>query len=124
MTGTKSKISLFIRSENDLYISHEVCLPIDSNTSVEVTTNRVNIDEVCLRIDSDISIEAATNRVFVVGHKLIIFDLKKLVHSFDIRWNVCTLRSGMVIKCNRATRFVSRVSEGLRKITSIICGCK
>ena len=48
MTGTKSKISLFIRSVNDLYIGDEVCLPIDSDTSVEVTTNRVNIDEVCL----------------------------------------------------------------------------
>ena len=63
MTGTKSKISLFIRSENDLYIGDGVCLPIDSDTSVELITNRVNVNAVYLRIDFDIFVEAATNEV-------------------------------------------------------------
>ena len=63
MTGTKSKVALLIRSESDLCISDEVCLPIDSDTSVELITNRVNVNAVCLRIDFDIFVEAATNEV-------------------------------------------------------------
>ena len=85
MTGTKSKVALLIRSENDLRISAEVCLPIDSDSSVEVATNGVNIDEVCLRIGSDISVEAVTNRIFIVGHRFILSDLKKLARSFGMR---------------------------------------
>ena len=46
-----------------------------------------NCDEVCLRIDSDTTIEEATNRVFVIDHKFILSDLKKLAHSFGLRWN-------------------------------------
>ena len=64
--------------------------------------NLRNRDGVCLRIDYDTSIEEDTNRVFVVGHKFILSDLKKLVHYFDLRWNFCTTRSDRVIKCNRA----------------------
>ena len=85
-------------------ISDEVFLPITCNTSVEVVANRVNVDGVCLRIDSDISIEVATNRVFVIGHKSILSDLKKLTHYFSMKWNIFTLRSGMTIKYTRATR--------------------
>ena len=85
-------------------------MSIDSDTLVEVATNRVNVDEVSLRIDSDISVEVVTIGVCVVGHKFILSDLKKLAHYFGIRWYFCSLRSVMAIKCNRATRFGSRDS--------------
>ena len=57
-------------------------------------------DEVCLRIDSSTNIEEATNRVFVVSHKFILSDLKKLAHSFGFS----TIRYDRVIKCNRDIR--------------------
>ena len=41
-----------------------------------------NYDEICLHIDSNTSVEVATKRVFVVGHKLMLSDLKELAHSF------------------------------------------
>ena len=124
MTGTKSKVALSIRLKNSLYINNEVCLNIDSDPSVEVATNGVNVDGVCLRISSDLSVEVAANRVCMVGHRFILSDLKKLARSFGMRCNLCTVRSGMVIKCNRSTRYGSRVGQGLRNVTSIACGCK
>ena len=63
-----------------------------------------SFDWVCLRIDSNTSIEEATNRVFVVSHKFILSDLKKLAHSFGLRRNFCTTRYDRVIKCNRVRR--------------------
>ena len=72
MTGTKSNVVLLVRNEDGLR----------------------NCYEVCLRIDYDTFVEVATNRVFVVGHKFVISDLKSLVHSFGLKWNVCTSRSG------------------------------
>ena len=87
ITGSKSKDALLIKSGNDLHISDKVCLPIEFDSSVEVVTNWDNINEVCLRIDSDISVEAATKRVFVVGHRFILSDLKKLAHSLGMRRN-------------------------------------
>ena len=63
-----------------------------------------NCDEMCLHIDSDTSVEVATKRVFVVGRKFILSDLKELAHSIGLKWNVCTFRSGFTIKCNRTSR--------------------
>ena len=71
-----------------------------------------NCDEVCLRLDYDTSVEDATNRVFIVSHECILSDLMKLAHSFSLRWNFCTVRSGRRMKCNRTTR------HGLRQIKS------
>ena len=62
MSGTKSNIALLVRDEDSLR----------------------NCDEFCLRIDSDTFVEVATNRVFFVGHKFILSVLKKLVHSFGL----------------------------------------
>ena len=101
MTGTKSNVALSIRDEDDLR----------------------NCDEVYLRIDSDTSIEVATNRVFVVGNNYIVYALKKLTHSLGLKWYFCTSRSGKAIKYNGITRPVSRVNQGLMNVTSITCGC-
>ena len=79
--------------------------------------------KVCLRIDSDTSVEDVKNRVFVIDHKFILSDLKKLAHYFGMRWNFCTSRSDRTIKCNRATLHGSRVDQGLRNITSATCAC-
>ena len=40
-----------------------------------------NYDEICLNIDSNTSVEVATKRVFVLGHKFMLSDLKELAHS-------------------------------------------
>ena len=66
MTGTKPNGALLVRDEDGLRNCGEVCLRIDSNTSVEV----------------------ATNREFVADHKFILSYLKKLAHSFGLKWNV------------------------------------
>ena len=65
MTGIKLNVTLLIRDEDGLR----------------------NCDEVCLRIDSDTSVEVDTNRIFVVDHKFILSDLKKLAHSFSLKWH-------------------------------------
>ena len=88
MTKTISKVALLITSEDNLR----------------------NCDEVCLRVDSGTSVEDATNRIFVAGHKFIFSDLKKLAHSFGLRWNFCTTRSGRAITYNCAARHGSRVN--------------
>ena len=82
-----------------------------------------NCDAVCLRNDSDTSVELTSNRVLVVGHNFILSYLKKLVHSNGLKWHFCNSRSGKAIKCNRVTHPGSRVNQGLRNITSITCGC-
>ena len=46
MTRTISEVALLIRSGNDLCINDELCMSIDSDTSVEVATKRVNVDGV------------------------------------------------------------------------------
>ena len=81
-----------------------------------------NFDEVCLRIDSDTYIKDATNRIFVVVQKIILSDVKKLTHSFGLKWNFCTSRSSRTIKCNRATYHGLRVNQELRDFISITCG--
>ena len=43
-----------------------------------------NSDDICLRIDSDTSVEVATERVFVVGHIYILDDLKQLAKYFGL----------------------------------------
>ena len=63
MAGTRSNDALLIRDEDDL----------------------CNCDEVCLRINSDTSVEEVTKRVVVVGHKSILSDLKELAHSFGLK---------------------------------------
>ena len=80
-------------------------------------------DEICLHIDFDTSVEVATKRVFVVDHKYILSDLKELAHSFGLKWNVCTFRSGFTIKCNRASRKSKNLYQGLRSTASVTCGC-
>ena len=102
MVGTRSNDTLLIRDEDDLR----------------------NYDEVCLRIDYDTSITVATKRVFVVGRKSISSSLKELAHSFGLKWIFGTSRSGKTIKCNRASRKSKYSHQGLRRTTSITCGCK
>ena len=60
-----------------------------------------NSDDVCLLIDSDTSVEVATERVFVVGHKYVLEDLKELVKYFGLAWKFCTARSSKAINFNR-----------------------
>ena len=112
-----------ITSENDVHVNDEVCVNIDSDSPVEVAVNGANVDEVCLRISSNTSVEVVTNRVFVVGRIFISSYLKKLARSFGMRWIFCNVRYGIAIKCNRSTRYGSRVGQGLRNFTSIACGC-
>ena len=63
-----------------------------------------NSDDICLRIDSDTSVEVATERVFAVGHIYILDDLRQLAKSFGLAWQYCTARFGKVINCNRVNR--------------------
>ena len=102
MAGTRLNDPLLIRDEDDL----------------------LNCDEMCLHIDSDTSVEVATKRAFVVGNKFILSNLKELAHYFGLKWNFCISRSGKAIKCNRAFRKSKHSHQGLRRTTSITCGCK
>ena len=83
-----------------------------------------NCDEICLYIDSDTSVKVATKRVFVVGHKFILSDLKVLAHSFGLKCFFCTFRSGFTIKYNRTSRKSKYLHQGLRSTASITCGCE
>ena len=51
---------------------------------------------------------------FLLVTLFLLSDVKKFDHSFSLRWNFYTSRSGRTIKCNRATRYESRVNQGLR----------
>ena len=53
-------------------MSSKVALLISSEDNIR------NCNDVCLRIDSDTSLEGATDRVFIVGCKFTLSDLKKL----------------------------------------------
>ena len=101
MTGTRLNDPLLVRDEDD----------------------QRNCDEICLHIDSNTSLEVATKRVFIVGHKFILSHLKELAHSFGLKWNVCTFRSSFTIKCNRAYLKSKHLHQGLRSTTSITWGC-
>ena len=83
-----------------------------------------NSDDMCLRIDSDTSVEVATKRVFGVGHIYILDDLRQLAKSFGLAWQFCTARSGKAINCNRDNRKSNYSKMGVRRSTSINCGCK
>ena len=43
-----------------------------------------NSDDICLRIDSDTYVEVATERLFVVGHIYTLDDLRQLARSFGL----------------------------------------
>ena len=53
-------------------MSSKVALLISSEDNIR------NCNDVCLRIDSDTSLEGATTRVFIVGRKFTLSALKKL----------------------------------------------
>ena len=76
----------------------------------------------CFRV-ADESVEKATNRIFKVGDISVISDSKELVRRFGLEWNFVSTRSGKTITCNRASRISSFVASGLRKSSSIVCGC-
>ena len=52
-----------------------------------------------------------------------MIDLKDLCRRFGLEWCFVTRRSGKTIACNRANRSSSFVNSGIRKCTSILCGC-
>ena len=83
-------------------------------------------NDICLRIDSDTTVEVATERIFVVEHiyMYILDDLRQLAKSFGLAWQFCTARSGRARNCNRVNRKSSYTNLGISRSTSIICGCK
>ena len=81
-------------------------------------------NDICLRVGSVITVEVATVRIFAVRHVYILDDLRQLAKSFGLAWQFCTARSGMSITCNRANRKSSYSGLGVRRSTSISCGCK
>ena len=44
--------------------------------------------------------------------------------SVGLSWQFCTARSGKAINCNRANRKSNYSKKGVRRSTSIHCGCK
>ena len=76
----------------------------------------------CFRV-ADESVEKATNRIFIVGDISILSDLKELVRRFELEWNFVSTTSGKTITCNCASRTSSFVASGIRKTSSIVCGC-
>ena len=50
-------------------------------------------------------------------------DLKDLCRRFGLEWSFVTSKSGKTIVCNRASRSSSYVYSGIKKCTSISCGC-
>ena len=43
-------------------------------------------NNICLQIDSDTTVEVTTERVFVVGYIYILDDLRQLAKSFGLAW--------------------------------------
>ena len=72
---------------------------------------------------ADESVEEASCRVFKFGDISLLVDLKDLCRRFGLEWCFVTRRSGKSISCNRASRSSSYVKSGIRKYTSISCGC-
>ena len=72
---------------------------------------------------TDESVEEATCRVFKIGDISILVDLKDLCRRFGFEWSFVTRRSGITIVCNRASLSSSYINSGIRKCTSISCGC-
>ena len=72
---------------------------------------------------ADESVEEASCRVFKVGDISLLVDLKDLCRRFGLEWCFVTTRSGKSITCNRASRTSSFVHSGIRKSSSIMCGC-
>ena len=95
--------SYFSKFFNNIYrnvIDCEKISKIYSNDVLLIDSDGIlnNCNESCIRLDSDISVEEATNRVFLVGHKFILPDLKKLYNSFGWNWNFCTSRAGTSLR--------------------------
>ena len=98
---------------------------MNSNEALLVNLDGImkNYNEACLRLDYNTSVEEATNRVFVLGRKFILSDLKKLAHSFRLKWNFYTARQDRRRICNR-TRYQGSVNkQSSRNFKSITCGC-
>ena len=76
----------------------------------------------CFRIADEL-VEEATYRVFKIGDISILVDLKDLCRRIGLEWNFVSRRSGNTIACNRASRSSSFVNSGIRKSSSILCGC-
>ena len=76
----------------------------------------------CFRI-ADESVEEATYRVFKIGDISVLVGLKNLCRRFGLEWNFVSRRSGKTITCTRASRTSSFVNSGIRKSSSIVCGC-
>ena len=75
------------------------------------------------KVVSDYSVEMFTKRIFRIGDVHVLFDLKSMAHQFGMKWNFITTRNGRRISCNRAIRHCNRKCQGLRKGSSINCGC-
>ena len=67
--------------------------------------------------------ESVKDRVFKIGDIFVLVDWKDLCRRFGIEWNFVSRRSGNTITCNRASRTSSFVASGIRKSSSIVCGC-
>ena len=76
----------------------------------------------CLRI-TDASVVEATYRVFKIGDISVFDHLKDLCRRFGLEWKFVSRRSGETITCNRTSRTTSFVASGIRKTSSIVCGC-
>ena len=71
---------------------------------------------------ADESVEEATSRVFKIGDISVLVDLKDLCRRFGLEWTFVSRRSGKTITCNHS-RTSSCVASGIRKSSSIMCGC-
>ena len=70
-----------------------------------------------------LSVEEATYRVFKIGDISVFDHLKDLCRRFGLEWKFVSRRSGETITCNRTSRTTSFVASGIRKTSSIVCGC-
>ena len=75
------------------------------------------INDSCFRVEGK-SVEETTNRMFKVGDRFILSNLKIVYRSFVLEWNFVSSRN-----CNRPSCKISYVSCGIRKSSSITCGC-
>ena len=76
----------------------------------------------CFRV-VDESVELATEWIFKVGDIFVLSDLQDLVRRFGLAWNFVSSRNGRKLTCNRASRSSPYISTGVRKSSSIVCGC-
>lgn len=77
----------------------------------KILLDNTTIHEKVLRLDSDTLIDETSNRIFKIDHLYVISQLRDLTHSFGIKWNFVTVRTGTKFVRNRVSNDGSKYKK-------------